>query len=211
MKSEKLLYSIGKIREDIIEEAAPKATSYSSHVKKIISFKQTKRVLLVVAIIIAMLLMAAATYAIIRHYSTPIENTKLYYYTDDGHILNSEKSKIDSPEKAAYELAVLYMEDLRIEDESRTFRITEYKDLKVEVIPTTQMDEETAAIYFLKDEEISNTTWIVEISVSYKYEGTLSPIGPSNNEWIDILYQGSPIGFLMTQEGNSFTLKSRYQ
>lgn len=67
-----------------------------------------------------------------------------------------------------------------------------------------------AKIYSLKDEEISPDTWIVEIAVSYKYEGTLSPIGPSNGEWIDVLYQASPIGFLMTKEGNSYSLQSRY-
>ena len=52
-----------------------------------------------------------------------------------------------------------------------------------------------AKIYSLKDEEISPDTWIVEIAVSYKYEGTLSPIGPGNGEWIDVLYQAALLDF----------------
>ena len=85
-----------------------------------------------------------------------------------------------------------------------------YKNLSVSVMPTSQIDAETAAIYSLREEEISPDTWLVEISVSYKYEGILSPVGPSNGEWIDILYQASPIGFLMTKDGNSYSLQSRY-
>lgn len=168
------------------------------------------KVMIIAAIITALLLLSAAAYAIIRYYSTTIENTTLYWYTDNG-VLTSEQNTSLSPENAAYKLAVLFMDDLKAEKEDRTFRVTEYKDLSVSVISTSQMDEETAAIYFLKEEEILPDTWIVEISVSYKYEGTLSPIGPSNGDWIDILYQGSPVGFLMTKEGNSYSLQSRYE
>ena len=116
-----------------------------------------------------------------------------------------------SPEEAAQELAVLFMEDLKTAGRERTYRVTEYKNLSVSVMPTSQMDVETAAIYFLKEEEISPDTWIVEISVSYKSEGILSPVGPSNGEWIDVLNQASPIGFLMTKDGNSYSLQSRYE
>lgn len=165
---------------------------------------------IIATIVTALLLLSAAAYAIICYYSTTIENTTLYWYTDNG-VLTSEQNASLSPEDAAYELAVLFMDDLKEEKEERTFRVTEYKDLSVSVIPTSQMDEETAAIYFLKEEEILPDTWIVEISVSYKYEGILSPIGPSTGDWIDILYQGSPVGFLMTKEGNSYSLQSRYE
>ena len=169
-----------------------------------------RKVMIIAAIITALLLLSAAAYAIIRYYSTTIENTTLYWYTDNG-VLTSEQNTSLSPEDAAYELAVLFMDDLKAEKEERTFRITEYRDLSVSVMTTSQMDKETAAVYFLKDEEISPDTWIVEITVSYKYEGTLSPIGPSNGEWIDVLYQASPIGFLMTKEGSSYSLQSRYE
>lgn len=67
------------------------------------------------------------------------------------------------------------------------------------------------SLIYRKEEEISPDTWIVEISVSYKYEGILSPVGPSNGEGIDILYQESPIGFLITKDGNSYSLQSRYE
>jgi len=116
-----------------------------------------------------------------------------------------------SPEEAATDLAALFMDALTEEDNSRAYRVTEYKDLSVSLLPTKEVDEETAAIYALRDNEISEETWIVEISVLYKYEGVLSPIGPSNGEWIDVLYQASPIGFLMEKDGDTYSLQPRYQ
>ena len=124
--------------------------------------------------------------------------------------MDSRQPGLLSPEEAAQKLAVLFMEDLKTDSEERTFKVTEYKNLFVSVMPTSQIDAETAAIYSLREEEISPDTWLVEISVSYKYEGILSPVGPSNGEWIDILYQASPIGFLMIKDGNSYSLQSRY-
>ena len=168
-----------------------------------------KKGFLIAALIAALLLLCAAAYAIIRSYSTTIENTTLYWYTDAG-VVDSRQPGLLSPEEAAQKLAVLFMEDLKTDSEERTFKVTEYKNLSVSVMPTSQIDAETAAIYSLREEEISPDTWLVEISVSYKYEGILSPVGPSNGEWIDILYQASPIGFLMTKDGNSYSLQSRY-
>lgn len=175
--------------------------------------KKAKRPLWIITITAGVLLLAAAAYAVSDYYSqaaptatptvisTAIENTNPYYYTDNG----------DAPEKAAYELAVLFMDDLKSENKARTFRITEYKDLAVSIEPTTQIDDETAAIYGMQDREISENTWIVEIAATYKYEGIISPIGPANGEWIDILYQGSPIGFLLTKDRNTYSLRSRYR
>ena len=44
----------------------------------------------------------------------------------------------------------------------------------------------------------------------FQYQGTLSPIGSIEGQWIDILYQASPIGFLLTKDGTEYTLQSRY-
>lgn len=205
MNAKKFSLALGEVNEKYVTEAI----EYSG-TTKLATRTHFRKALIIAAIITALLLLSAAAYAVIRYYSTTIENTTLYWYTDNG-VLTSEQNTSLSPEDAAYELAVLFMDDLKAEKEGKTFRVTEYKDLSVSVMPTSQMDKETAAIYFLKDEEISPDTWVVEIAVSYKYEGTLSPIGPSNGEWIDILYQASPVGFLMAKEGNSYSLQSRYE
>ena len=204
MNAKKFSLALGEVNEKYVTEAI----EYSG-TTKLATRTHFRKALIIAAIITALLLLSAAAYAVIRYYSTTIENTTLYWYTDNG-VLTSEQNTSLSPEDAAYELAVLFMDDLKAEKEGKTFRVTEYKDLSVSVMPTSQMDKETAAIYFLKDEEISPDTWVVEIAVSYKYEGTLSPIGPSNGEWIDVLYQASPVGFLMAKEGNSYSLQSRY-
>lgn len=205
MNAKKFSLALGEVNEKYVTEAI----EYSG-ATKLATRTHFRKALIIAAIITALLLLSAAAYAVIRYYSTTIENTTLYWYTDNG-VLTSEQNTSLSPEDAAYELAVLFMDDLKAEKEGKTFRVTEYKDLSVSVMPTSQMDKETAAIYFLKDEEISPDTWVVEIAVSYKYEGTLSPIGPSNGEWIDVLYQASPVGFLMAKEGNSYSLQSRYE
>ena len=205
MNAKKFSLALGEVNEKYVTEAI----EYSG-TTKLATRTHFRKALIIAAIITALLLLSAAAYAVIRYYSTTIENTTLYWYTDNG-VLTSEQNTSLSLEDAAYELAVLFMDDLKAEKEGKTFRVTEYKDLSVSVMPTSQMDEETAAIYFLKDEEISPDTWVVEIAVSYKYEGTLSPIGPSNGEWIDVLYQASPVGFLMAKEGNSYSLQSRYK
>ena len=205
MNAKKFSLALGEVNEKYVTEAI----EYSGSTK-LATRTHFRKALIIAAIITALLLLSAAAYAVIRYYSTTIENTTLYWYTDNG-VLTSEQNTSLSPEDAAYELAVLCMDDLKAGKEGTTFRVTEYKDLSVSVMPTSQMDKETAAIYFLKDEEISPDTWVVEIAVSYKYEGTLSPIGPSNGEWIDVLYQASPVGFLMTKEGNSYSLQSRYE
>lgn len=205
MNAKKFSFALGEVNEKYVTEAI----EYSGSTK-LATRTHFRKALIIAAIITALLLLSAAAYAVIRYYSTTIENTTLYWYTDNG-VLTSEQNTSLSPEDAAYELAVLFMDDLKAEKEGKTFRVTEYKDPSVSVMSTRQMDKETAAIYFLKDEEISPDTWVVEIAVSYKYEGTLSPIGPSNGEWIDVLYQASPVGFLMTKEGNSYSLQSRYE
>ena len=205
MNAKKFSLALGEVNENYVTEAI----EYSG-TTKLAPRTHFRKALIIAAIITALLLLSAAAYAVIRYYSTTIENTTLAWDTDNG-VLTSEQNTSLSPEDAAYELAVLFMDDLKAEKEGKTFRVTEYKDLSVSVMPTSQMDKETAAIYFLKDEEISPDTWIVEIAVSYKYEGTLSPIGPSNGEWIDVLYQASPVGFLMAKEGNSYSLQSRYE
>ena len=205
MNAKKFSLALGEVNEKYVTEAI----EYSG-TTKLATRTHFRKALIIAAIITALLLLSAAAYAVIRYNSTTIENTTLYWYTDNG-VLTSEQNTSLSPEDAAYELAVLFMDDLKAEKEGKTFRVTEYKDLSVSVMPTSQMDKETAAIYFLKDEEISPDTWVVEIAVSYKYEGTLSPIGPSNGEWIDVLYQASPVGFLMAKEGNSYSLKSIYE
>lgn len=46
--------------------------------------------------------------------------------------------------------------------------------------------------------------------ISFQYEGVISPIGSADQRWIDGLYQGSPIGFLLTRNGTEYTMRSRY-
>ena len=140
-----------------------------------------------------------------------LESTSLCCYSDTGREIRADADGTLTPEQAAEALARMYMDGLCEESDSRTFRITEYKDLAVAVALTTSMDKETRAIYFLSDSEIAENKWVVEIEVQYKYEGIKSPLGPSNGEWIDVLFPGSPVGFLLTREGNGYSLCLRQQ
>ena len=137
--------------------------------------------------------------------------TMLYCLTDDGRELTCDAGDRLTPEQAAEKLAGMYMDDLCTESDGRTFRVTEYRDLSATVIPTGSMNEEEKAIYYLSAAETGDDMWIVEINVEYRYEGTKSPAGPSNGEWMDVLYQGSPTGFLMTADADGYSLRRRVQ
>ena len=199
--------ALGKINDKYIIEAINYVEENSTRKHPV---QKIKRIVLIAAIVTAVMLLSAMAYAIIHYFSTAIENTKLYCLTGDNTIISEEQGVI-SPEDAAYKLAELFMQDLMTKDETRTYRVTEYKELSVTLHSTIEMDSETACIYALKESEISADTWIVEISVLYKYEGIMSPIGPSNHEWIDVLYQGSPIDFLLKRDGETYSLQSRYE
>lgn len=142
-------------------------------------------------------------------YSTPIGNTNLYVYVDDM-VLSDTVPAIEDPEVAATVLAEMYLEDMMTVSDERTFTITKYRNLNVHLYPTIGMDEDTAAIYLLQPFEIRKNTWIMEIDVMFQYQGALSPVGSMEGQWIDVLYQASPIGFLLTKDGTEYTLQSRY-
>lgn len=118
------------------------------------------------------------------------------------------------PEEAAELLTLCFVESLR-ESENlenpkfKTFVVTEYKDLSFEMYPSADAPEE----YALQEWENSDNTWVIEPSASYRFEGTISPIGDGgsipSDQWVTGLYQGSRIGFLMTKKGDTYTFRSR--
>lgn len=209
MTGMELLMAAGDIRDDLIEAAVPKgaALAYPPGGRRL----SVRKALLLAAVIAMLAALAATAYSFARRYASPIENTQLYCYTASGRVDRADAEQVETPEQAARLLAQMFLEDLCTPSDERTFRITAYRGLSVEVLPTLSMDEETRAVYDLRREELGENTWIVEIGVEYQYEGTLSPVGPSSGQWIDILYQASPVGFLMTESGGSYTLQSRYR
>ena len=127
---------------------------------------------------------------------TLIGNTKIYSYTGRA-----------TAEGAASSLAMFFMEDLKKKDYSKSFRVTEYRNLSVTLIATQGADQETRTAYHLREDEISPNTWLAEISVEYKYDGVLAPTGISSGEW----NSGGKTGFLLTKDGDNYTLQSRHE
>lgn len=206
MNEKILLGAITYIPETMILDAENNAAMKTA----LYSYKRHVRTLLLVSLFATLAFLTLTGFAIYHFfYSTPIENTNLYVYVD-GMVLSDTVPAIENPETAATALAEMYLEDMMIASDERTFTITKYKNLNVHLYPTIDMDEDTATIYLLRPSEISKNTWIVEIDVMFQYQGTLSPIGSIEGQWIDILYQASPIGFLLTKDGTEYTLQSRY-
>ncbi|MBR2095819.1 MAG: hypothetical protein IJ908_09495 [Fibrobacter sp.] len=204
-----LLLAMSSIRDDWIAEAIPKRIMEFAATKK--KTVLHKRLLLLAAVLAALIALAAAVYAAVRLSISPIENTSLYSVSvDAGQSCETNDSVMRTPEQAALLLAELYLDDLCTPSETRSFQITAYRNLSVEVTPTSSMEMETREIYALRDQEIAENTWIVEIHVEYQYEGTMTPMGPGQGQWIDVLYQSSPIGFLMTRSQSHYTMQSRY-
>ena len=210
MTSMELLMAAGNIRDDLIAAAIPRGGAASAGPARRGALS-LRRVLLIAAVMVILTALAATAFSLARRYATPIENIQLYCHTASGNVDRANVETVETPEQAARLLAEMFMEDLCTPSDERTFRITAYRGLSTEVMSTLSMDEETRAVYDLRPEELCENTWIVEIAVEYQYEGTLSPIGPSSGQWIDVLYQASPVGFLMTKSGESYTLRSRYR
>ena len=121
----------------------------------------------------------------------------------------------DDPYEAALTLMTAYVEDLLVPAEMRSFTITEYRNLSVTLKTTLELAEAEIFNYQPVDGEMGENTWIVELRMEYRWDGVLMgpPYGPSighEDYWADMVHQGSPRGFLLTRNGNEFTLQSRY-
>ena len=143
-------------------------------------------------------------------YSTQIQNPKTFTYT---------AAEDDTPETAALALACLYMDDLMLPSDERTFRVTAYKKPQMAIVsPTIGFVPPNEDSYRLADDEIAENTWIVDFDARYLFAGTVSPIGhrpeadpeKDSAEWIFPMYEGSRVGFLMTKNGSEYTLRSRW-
>ena len=103
MNSKNFSEAMNKLEDKYITEAIT-----CNHMSKTGTHGHIKKGFLIAALIAALLLLCAAAYAIIRSYSTTIENTTLYWYTDAG-VVDSRQPGLLSPEEAAQKLAVLFM------------------------------------------------------------------------------------------------------
>ena len=138
--------------------------------------------------------------------TSPIEIRRVFAL-DDGDL---------APEEAAERLTLDFINSLREEEQDitkpqyKTFVVTDSRDIGFKMYPTADAPDE----YQLSDDEISKLSWIVEPSASYRYKGTISPIGDGSaipaDQWVTELYQGSRVGFLMRKEGDRYTFRSRY-
>ena len=135
-------------------------------------------------------------------YSTFMQNIKVY---------NVEDTSL-TPEAAAQQLMTLFLDDLSRPSQVRTFQITQYKNLRVEVLPTTELKATAVLGYGLTAEEVGKMFWIVLPEYEFQYTGTLSPIGECpSGKWLNQEDQGNVRGFLLKQTEHGYSLQSRYQ
>lgn len=112
---------------------------------------------------------------------------------------------------AAERLAKLFLDDQMQPDPARTFCLTEYRDLAVEVYPSSVVNEQTDADWGISrdSEYIAGNTWLVYVSASFRFEGVYAPIGPPvDGLWYETLHQGSPVPLLLTKTDGGYTLFS---
>ena len=74
MNAKKFSLALGEVNEKYVTEAI----EYSG-ATKLATRTHFRKALIIAAIITALLLLSAAAYAVIRYYSTTIENTTLYW------------------------------------------------------------------------------------------------------------------------------------
>lgn len=117
-------------------------------------------------------------------------------------------------EEIACRLFEQFMKSLMEESDQRLYRITAYKDLRVNVTPTLEFDEpprDRIDGCDLRWYEWREDAWLVEADASFQFEGIISPIGPSSgDQWFTAIHQGSAVDFLMWREGDVYFFQSRY-
>ena len=112
---------------------------------------------------------------------------------------------------AAERLAAMFLDDQTEPNPARTFFLTEYRDLSVEVYPSSVVSQQPDTDWgLLPDSEwITGNTWLVYVSASFRFEGVYAPIGPpSDGLWYETLHQGSPCPLLLTETDGGYTLFS---
>lgn len=112
---------------------------------------------------------------------------------------------------AAERLAAMFLDDQTEPNPARTFFLTEYRDLSVEVYPSSVVSQQPDTDWgLLPDSEwIAGNTWLVYVSASFRFEGVYAPIGPpSDGLWYETLHQGSPCPLLLTETDGGYTLFS---
>ncbi len=136
-------------------------------------------------------------------YSTFMQNTQVYTVEDTSL----------TPEEAAQQLMTQFMDDLCQPSQERTFQITQYKNLRVEVLPTMELKADAVLGYGLTADEVGEMSWIVQpVEYQFQYSGTLSPIGECpEGEWMTEEDQGTVRGFFMEKTEQGYTLQSRYR
>lgn len=205
MKTMLILEALSFIPDEMVMEAANEAAARTA----VVSYRKHIRRLILVAVLAALALLTLISCGVYRMIQdSPIYNTKPFTY---------HAEPTDTPEDAALVLAEMYMEDLMVPSDERTFYITQYRNLSVTLHETTELwkDEIAIGIWNLQKKEIGRNKWIVQIQVEYQFEGELSPVGHSDwipdDYWMENLYQSSPVDFILVKSiWGTYTLQSRW-
>ncbi len=100
------------------------------------------------------------------------------------------KSKDMTIDEIAYKLGEIMMEALKRDYEGKTFTVTEYQDLAVQVMNEEEC-KEWVDLYSKKIKKvvIKENQWLCTFSCNYKYTGEYAGIGvmPSDWEWMTTL------------------------
>lgn len=138
--------------------------------------------------------------------SSPMELDRMYTCT-----ASPEEMKV---REVAYTLAKSYLSELMAPSQARTYRITQYRDLEVELIPFSEMTREEIAFYHPTEEELregdGTDRWLMRIRVEFQYEGDMEPYGTGSGQWVTGLDTREGFDFRLSQVGNDFTLQSRW-
>lgn len=114
-----------------------------------------------------------------------------------------------SVEEAANQLVEMFMNALKEPDETRTFRLTGWKDLTVEIHPSG--DALTEGEWGVREGSpyITDHTWLVYIEAFIQFEGIYNPVGPwifPSDDWRCVLHQGSRRPLILTRTDTGYTL-----
>lgn len=114
----------------------------------------------------------------------------------------------DSETAAARILAEKMLRAMKEADPNRSFCLTEYKNLALEVVPSALAADRTQDWGISADSAlITDHTWLVYLDVSFRFTGIYAPIGPSiGDQWWNNLTQGSARPLILMKTENVYLL-----
>ncbi len=117
--------------------------------------------------------------------------------------ISDASDEVDAAEK----LTAAMLDSMKSEDAARSFCITEYKDVSVEVLPSSTVLDSVDGEFSYGSPVVSENAWLVNPKAAFKFTGIYAPIGPPiDDRWWEGLYQGGATPMILIKTDSEYLM-----